>query len=157
MIIIANLNYYDDTNRVIPIEAESVEDVYQKVKNTIAQYRKDCAEYYWWREDIFSKKNENINQRLIAAREQREKFAECDVNFDIKAERTEFFKQLDFLDTEINKIEQERIDLINSRQEPRESDYANFRITGLDVSKWEFKTLDEWLKGEGEIYESTKI
>jgi hypothetical protein len=152
MIIIAKLEYYDNTHKTIPIEAESVEDAYEKVRNVISKYRKDCDEYYEWKHDVFKPLYEEINNRLINARENRRRFCNCNINYDIEAERIRFYSVLDKIDKGIDKILKEGVDLYHSREEPMESDYANFKISGLDVSKWNFKTLEEWLKEMGEIY-----
>ena len=153
MIIIAKLDYYDGERKILPMEADSPKDAYEKVRGVIAKFREDCEEYRKWENDVFYPAYDKIIERLFHARDKRKSFDSCEVNFEIDAKRTEFFGKLTELEDEIDKIEQERTDLCKSRREPVEGDYANFRLNGLDVSDYNFVTLDEWLKEMVEIYE----
>lgn len=153
MIIIVKLDYYDDTHKTIPIEAESVEDAYEKVRGAIYKYNKDCNEYWEWRRsNEYINVHEDIILEMSSKREQRKQFVSCEGNYDIDVERIKFFEGLDKIDNEIDELYKKQNDLINSRREPRESDYANFRIRGLGVSDYDFKTLEEWLEQKGEVY-----
>ena len=154
MIIIAKLDYYDGERKILPMEADSPKDACEKVRGVIAKFREDCEEYRKWKNDVFCPAYDEIIERLFQARDKRKSFARCEVNFDIDAKRTEFFGKLNELENEIDKINQERINLSNSRREPVQSDYANFRLNGLDVLDYNFVTLDEWLKEKVEIYDS---
>lgn len=154
MIIIAYLNYYDGERKILPMEADSPKDAYEKVNNVISKYNKDKKDYYKWKDDIFWPASKEIFERLLYMKAKRKSFVSCEVNFEMAAKRLEFFDKLAEIDNEINKIEQERIDLFNSRLEPVQSDYANFKLDGIEpVSDYHFSTWDEWTREKVEIYD----
>lgn len=157
MIIIAKLNYYKEDGgietKILPMEANSPKDAYEKVNDAIQRFRKDSEEYRKWKNDVFSPTYAEISGKLSGLIKKRilliKKRQAC---FHTNEELDASFRVSE-CDNEISKINQERKDLYNSRQEPSESSYASFKLQGLETpSGFNFLTLNEWLKEKIEIY-----